>query len=158
MVKGVNHPVLAQGDSVRGSLHKDKFYGAIEQNGDLKYVIRTSLSELKETDVDNIVDDVVRDKVKEAIKTKGFKDAVSGDIYMNEDKGVLIKKVRIFVPTVSDPLEIKRHRDISKKEYKRQYYTRLDGNYAMALYEGVVNGVVKREQFVIDNFDGAYHI
>ena len=147
--------VWAQGDSVRGSLHKDKFYGAIEQNGDLKYVIRTSLSELKETDVDNIVDDVVRDKVKEAIKTKGFKDAVSGDIYMNEDKGVLIKKVRIFVPTVSDPLEIKRHRDISKKEYKRQYYTRLDGNYAMALYEGVVNGVVKREQFVIDNFEAA---
>lgn len=147
--------VWAQGDSVRGSLHKEKFYGAIEQDGKQKYVIRTSLSELKESDVNNIVDDVVRDKVKKAIEAKGFKEAVSGTIYMNKDKDILIKKVRIFVPSVTNPLEIKEHRDKSRHEYKRKYYTAVEENYAMALYEGVVNGNMKREKIVINNFEAA---
>ena len=51
---------LALGDSARGSLHNDSYYGAIEQDGVIKYVIRKELRSLKESDVENIVDESVK--------------------------------------------------------------------------------------------------
>lgn len=130
--------VVAKGDCARGSLHQDTYYGAIERDGEIKYVVRKSLSTLKESDVENIVDDVVKEKVKQAIAEKGFKDAMAGDIYMNEAKGILIKKVRCYAPTVTQPLQIreKKRRDLSRKEYKRPFYVVNDENYMMAIYEG----------------------
>lgn len=128
--------VVARGDCARGSLHQDTYYGAIEKDGEIKYVVRKSLSSLKESDVENIVDDVVKEKVKQAIAEKGFKDAMAGDIYMNEAKGILIKKVRCYTPSVTQPLDIRRHRDLSRKGYKQQYHVANDENYMMAIYEG----------------------
>ena len=129
--------VVAKGDCARGSLHQDTYYGAIERDGEIKYVVRKSLSTLKESDVENIVDDVVKEKVKQAIAEKGFKDAMAGDIYMNEAKGILIKKVRCKTG-VTQPLQIreKKRRDLSRKEYKRPFYVVNDENYMMAIYEG----------------------
>ena len=150
-----NGKVLAKGDSARGSLHNDTFYGAIERDDEVKYVVRKMLSALKETDVENIVDEVVKQKVKDAIKAKGFKEAMSGDIYMNEAKGVKIKKVRCYVPTVVTPLHIRQQRDLSKKEYKQQYNVTLDGNYCMAIYEGLVKGKMKRTYEIINMIEAS---
>ncbi|MDF7801560.1 type II CRISPR RNA-guided endonuclease Cas9 [Pontiellaceae bacterium B1224] len=64
--------VVQQGQTARGSLHKDTFYGAIkrlEENkkGEIKevvkYVARKKLTDLKDSDVKNIVDDRVREIV-----------------------------------------------------------------------------------------------
>ncbi len=150
-----NGKVLAKGDSARGSLHNDTFYGAIERDGEVKYVVRKMLSVLKETDVENIVDEVVKQKVKDAIKAKGFKEAMAGDIYMNEAKEVKIKKVRCYVPTVVTPLHIRQQRDLSKKEYKQQYNVTLDGNYCMAIYEGLVKGKMKRTYEIVNMIEAS---
>lgn len=144
---------LAQGDSVRGSLHLDTSYGAIERDGEIKYVVRKPLSALKDTDIKNIVDDAVRGVVEDAIKRQGFKKAMEGPIFMNKEKGVEIKKVRIYVPTVTKPLNIRKHRDVSSKEYKREYHVANDSNYVLAIYEGVVKGNVKRSFELVNNLD-----
>lgn len=144
---------LAQGDSVRGSLHLDTFYGAIERDGEIKYVVRKSLSALKDTDVKNIVDDTVRGIVEDAIRQHGFKKAMEGPLYMNKEKGVEIKKVRIYVPTVTKPLNIRNQRDLSRKEYKRKYHVSNDSNYVLAIYEGIVKGNVKRSFELVNKLD-----
>ena len=97
-VQTSNGRKLAMGDSARGSLHNDTYYGAIERDGEIKYVVRKTLSSLKETDIENIVDDAVKERVKNAVAEKGFKEAMAGDIFMNEMKGIKIKKVRCFTP------------------------------------------------------------
>lgn len=146
---------LAMGDSARGSLHNDMYYGAIERDAQIKYVIRKELRSIKETDIDNIVDDVVKEKVKQAIAEKGFKKAMEEDIFMNEEKGIKIKKVRCYTPSVTNPLHIRTHRDLSQKEYKRQFHVTLDGNYCMAIYEGEVKGKMKRTYEIVNMIDAA---
>lgn len=138
MIEVNGRKVVACGDCARGSLHQDTYYGAIERDGEIKYVVRKPLNMMKESDVENIVDDVVKAKVKQAIAEKGFKDAMAGDIYMNEAKGILIKKVRCEAPGVKKPLQIResKRRDLSRKEYKRPFYVVNDDNYMMAIYEG----------------------
>lgn len=129
--------VLCKGDAARGSLHNDTYYGAIENDGQVKYVKRIDLTSLKESDVKNIVDDTVREIIKAAIREKGFKDAMAGTIWMNEEKHIPIKKVRCFT-SIRNPLSFnkKKQRDLSDKEYKRNYYVTTDGNYMVALYVG----------------------
>lgn len=127
-------PLFATGATARGSLNKDTFYGAIDWNGEIRYVVRKSLDSIKETDVKNIVDPVVRQKVEDAIDAKGFKKAISEPVWMNEEKHIPIKKVRLFTPSVTSPLKLKKQRNLSSKEYKRNYYVVGDGNYCMAIY------------------------
>lgn len=146
---------LAMGDSARGSLHNDTYYGAIERDGEIKYVVRKLLGSLKESDVENIVDDAVKEKVKQAIAEKGFKKAMEEDIFMNREKGIKIKKVRCFTPSVTNPLHIRTHRDESIKEYKRQFHVTPDGNYCMAIYEGEVKGKMKRTYEIVNMIDAA---
>lgn len=53
--------IWADGDSARASLHNDTYYGAIEHDGKVKYVVRKPLDgNFKESDVDKIVDDTVK--------------------------------------------------------------------------------------------------
>lgn len=126
-------PMYMKGDCVRGSLHADTFYGAIKHDGRIRYVIRKKLADLKETDVAKIVDDKVREKVAAAVAAKGFAEAVSEGVMMNETLGIKIRKVRIFA-TTANPLRLKRHRDISRHEHKRDYYVVNELNYAMGIY------------------------
>ena len=154
-VQTANGRKLAKGDSARGSLHNDTYYGAIERDGEIRYVVRKALGSLKENDVDNIVDDAVSERVKQVVAAKGFKEAMAGDIFMNEAKGIKIKKVRCYTPTVTNPLHIRAHRDESQKEYKRQFHVTLDGNYCMAIYEGEVKGKMKRTYEVVNMIDAA---
>ncbi|MBN2649305.1 MAG: type II CRISPR RNA-guided endonuclease Cas9, partial [Prolixibacteraceae bacterium] len=65
-------PIYQQGDSVRGSLHQQTFYGAIEVNNEgkkqIKYVVRKPLDTLEDSSVKNIVDEAVREIVTEGRK------------------------------------------------------------------------------------------
>lgn len=140
------------GATVRGSLNKATFYGAIESGGAIKYVVRKALDSLQEADVKNIVDPVVRGKVEAAIAEKGFKSAVAGTVWMNEEKHIPIRKVRLFTPTVTSPVILKKQRDLSEKEYKRNYYVTNDGNYCMAIY----GNLTKKPSFKLySNLDAA---
>ena len=73
---------------------------------------------------------------------------------MNESKKILIKKVRCFYKA-KEPLHIRRHRDKSDKEYKRQFHVETDRNYCFAIYEGIVKGKVKRTFEVVNMLDAA---
>lgn len=143
--------VLSKGDAARGSLHNDTYYGAIENDGVVRYVKRINLASMKESDVKNIVDDVVRGIIETAINEKGFKEAMSSTIWMNEEKQIPIKKVRCYAPSVTKPLNIRQQRDVSSKEYKQQYHVTNDSNYLLALYIGKDKKGKEKREFEIIN-------
>lgn len=150
--------ILTQGDAARYSLHNDTYYGAIENDCNIKYVKRIDLASLKESDVKNIVDDTVRSLVENAIKTKGFKKAMEEPIWMNEEKHIPIKKVRCYTPSVTKPLHIRQQRDASTKKYKQQYHVANDSNYMLALYIGKdKKGKEKREFEIVNMLQAAQY-
>lgn len=148
--------VLTQGDTARASLHKGTFYGAIKKDDTIMYVGRKALSQLTLGEVEKIVDNTVREKVRAAIELHGdLKKAVEAKIWMNKERGIEIKKVRCFVKQVK-PMDIKLHRDLSKHEYKRQYLAWNDGNYLVAIYIGKdKRGKEKREFKEVRMIDAA---
>lgn len=171
--------ICQQGDTVRGSLHLDTFYGAIAKDkkgevqkddaGNIKpnYVVRKELSKLKKSDVANIVDDNIRAIVEQAEKDKlisfnnnGAK--VNETIWQNKDKQIPLKKVRIYTPSVKSPLkDFKKHPEHfrSQKTYKQQYNVVNEENYCMAIYEGFdKKGKPKRDFELVNNIDaGEYY-
>ena len=151
---------IIQGDTARGSLHNDTYYGAIERDGVVKYVVRKSLDMLDVKDVKNIVDDEVRRKVEEAIALHGnsLKEAISATIWMNEEKRIPIKKVRIYANSVTRPINIRHHRDQSRHEHKRQFHVQNDRNHLMAIYIGQdARGRERRAFELISNIKAANH-
>lgn len=147
---------LAQGDTARGSLHKDTYYGAIEQEGEIRYVLRKSLSDFdSESELENIVDQAVKEKIKVAVAGKNFKAAIAEPIFMNKEKGIRINKVRCYADSVKNPLHIRQQRDLSDKEYKQQFHVVNDSNYMLAIYEGEVKGKVKRDFVLVNNITAA---
>lgn len=76
---------------------------------------------------------------------------------MNKEKGILIKKVRCYVNSVKNPVDIRSHRDVSDKEYKRTFHVQNDENYLLAIYEGIVKGRTKTEFELIRNIDAAMY-
>lgn len=151
--------IFMQGDTARGILHQETFYGSIAHKSEIRYVIRKAISSLETSDIDKIVDDVVREKVKAAVEEVGFKKAIdptSYTIWMNEEKRIPIKKVRIFVPSVKQAIKLKKQRDLSEKEYKQYYSVKNDTNYCMAIYEGFdKKGKEKRTFRLISNIEAA---
>lgn len=149
----------AQGDTARGALHQQTFYGAIVRNDEIKYVVRKSLDQLQPADVEKIVDEAVRQRVQEAIDVHGFKAAMDIEqhtIWMNEAKRIPIRKVRIFTPSVTQPIHLKPQRDLSAKEYKRNFHVANDSNYCIAIYEGTDRkGKIKRTFELVNRLDAA---
>lgn len=109
----------------------------------------------KMSDVESIVDETVKEKVKSAISEKGFKEAISGPVFMNEEKGIVIKKVRCYANDVKKPINIRHQRDLSRKEYKQQYHVKNEGNYMLAIYEDIVKGKVKRDYELVKTIEAA---
>ena len=155
----------------KGSLHQDSIYGAIKNplnTEEIRYVIRKDLESIKASDINNIVDEVVKDKLKKAKENKVLvfssnpqqKNKLNGTIWMHEGKGIPIKKVRIYARSVKNPLEIKEHMAISKSrhEHKQKVYAQNDENYALAIYEGTdKNEKIKRAYSTINNMDAGQY-
>ena len=150
-------PIYVQGDTARASLHQQTFYGAIKRDDEIRYVVRKSLDALQNmSDVEKIVDDAIRKCVKAAIAREGFKEAISKPICFNEAKGVYIKKVRIFTPSITSPIHLKKHQMLSRFDYKQEYHVANDGNYCMAIYEGTdAKGKAKRSFQIVNNLEAA---
>lgn len=168
---GKKIPRLQQGDTIRGSLHQDSIYGAIKNplnNEEIRYVIRKDLESIKASDVESIVDEVVKEKVKLAIENKVLlissnpqqKNKIDGKVWMNEEKGIAINKVRLYANSVKNPLQIKEHSTLSKSrhEHKQKVYGQNDENYALAVYEGLdKKGKIKRAFESINNKDAGQY-
>ena len=149
---------LAQGDAARGSLHRDTYYGAIEQEGEIRYVLRKPISKFeKESELENIVDQAVKEKIKAAVAGKNFKAAIAEPIFMNKEKGIRINKVRCYVKA-KERLKIRQQRDLSTKEYKQFFCVENENNYLLAIYEGEVKGKKERDFCVVNNLDAAAYL
>ncbi len=151
-----------RGDTARSSLHQDTYYGAIERDGEICYVVRKPLDALDGKDkkdtaknIKNIVDDAVRQKVQEASDKYGsLKKALEADdVWMNKEKGIRINKVRVKAASTA-PLSIRTHRDVSTKDYKRTYHVVNDSNYIMGIYE---NAKGKRKSHLVNCLDATKH-
>ncbi len=148
-----------QGDTARGVLHQQTFYGAIQRGDEIKYVVRKALDQLKPADINKIVDDAVRQIVQNAVDKYGFKEAMSRTIWMNESKGIPIRKVRIYTPNVVSPIHLeKEHRDLSKHRYKQHYHVTNESNYCIAIYEGTgKKEKIERTFKLINNLEAAQY-
>ncbi|MGN0832797.1 MAG: type II CRISPR RNA-guided endonuclease Cas9 [Kiritimatiellia bacterium] len=138
IVKYVN----ARGDTVRGQLHKETFYGCImcPDDGNKAFVVRKPLVG-KTAEVKAIIPKIVDQKIREiveaavaAMEAKGVTAVMPGDIRM--PSGVPINKVRTY-GKVTDPNELRLHSMPSNKRYKLPYYvdTGTGANFRMAVFE-----------------------
>ena len=133
--------VLSRGDTVRGQLHKDTFYGCIQKPNEesMAYVVRKQLVgpvKSAKTIVDKIVDPTIKEIVIQALvrlEAEGKNNIEPGDIKM--PSGVPVNKVRIYAH-VSDPNQLHDHAIPSAKEYKNPYYVEsgTGSNFRLALF------------------------
>lgn len=147
----------ATGDSIRGQLHQETFYGAIkpakrgekgniekDENGkfiqedNVKYVLRVPFN-ADFTGVDKIVDEGLKKQIQEHVKRAGnFKKAFEEGIYLLDKNGKphgnKIRHIRVWA-SVSEPLAIKKQTNLSDKEYKQHYRAANGENFAYGLYE-----------------------
>lgn len=140
--------VLSKGDTVRGQLHKESFYGCIcmPEERDKVFVERVKIAGEAVDDVlkfvDNIVDPTIRRIVSDRLgelKRLGVKNVEAGSITMAS--GISVNKVRVTV-RLKDPMSIRRHSHCSTKEYKNFVYaaTGQGANFRLALLKDE-NGV-----------------
>ncbi len=123
--------MYAQGDTARGRLHKETFYGAIKLDDGVRYVTRKDVKDvIKGKKIDSIVDPVIREIVR--------RNKNEEHIWVNEVKGIEIRKVRCYDKPTS-PILLKKHRDLSDNDYKQYYYVVNDSNYALAIYGDIEN-------------------
>lgn len=136
-----------QGDTARGSLHKDTFYGCImtppekDKPSEKIYVQTISCDKLDKSKAEKIIDKGIKrtffDNLDKKIQTltEIQRDGIKLPYQIN-NKDVYAKKIRIEAH-ISNPIELKKQKDVSKKEYKQSYYVQNEENYILAVYRGV---------------------
>lgn len=122
-----------RGDSIRGSLHNEFFYGAINDAGTIRYVIRRSVDKLSKNDIKNIVDAHIRNVIEEQWGNKEF--------YMSskEGKKIPIRHVRCYCNDVKNPIHLKEQTYLSTTDYKRTYYVKNNESYAICRYQSLTH-------------------
>lgn len=80
----------------RGALSEETIYGVISVDGVDKVVCKYPLQSLKPKDVGYIVDEVLREKVRERITQHGEKEAFAKPLYLDEAKTQEVRSVRCF--------------------------------------------------------------
>lgn len=163
--EGKRIPLIAKGDSIRGQLHKESFYGAVKVNGEIILVERVPLSSftsLKECD--NIVDESVKKIVRSTFETR-IKSGVSFDkaklepVPFPSGKSV-IKKVRCRVAagrgylTTKKAVPIRMHTFIaSDQDYKHYLYAQNEEMTLCLLYEKLIENKIQRAFKLVGLYD-----
>ena len=167
-----------QGDSIRASLHKDSFYGAIQSPTKEKLLVkRAPLAKMAAKDIDTIVDERLKEMIKSQLQRKmdedglSFAKAIEGSFYMLDHDGnpithdcnqrpiAPIRHVRCYAKAgrgflkIDTALQIKRQTYQSKHPYKNSYYAQNDDNYLCLLYEGLSKGKPQRKLRLVNYFE-----
>lgn len=149
----------ATGSTVRGSLHKDTYYGKIKlkKEGTDEYtehvVVRKMIVDMTDAEKKRVVDPALMKALleadpKEIEKHRGL--PWKGK-YKGEDVVRIVRHARIFVAGLKNPLAIKAHRDQKAgSEHKHFLWAKNDDNPVMALYE---NAKGKTSYHVFSLFD-----
>ena len=144
------HKVYIQGNTARGSLHKDTFYGCImtppEKDTEPQkiFVQRVSCDTLTKDSADKIIDKGIRNTFLQNLETgkQTLADIQQNGIllpYKLNGKDTYVKRVRVRAADVKSPIKLKSHTNnlgTNLKDYKQYYYVKNDENYLIALYRG----------------------
>ncbi|MEI6766504.1 MAG: type II CRISPR RNA-guided endonuclease Cas9 [Bacteroidota bacterium] len=156
--EGKNIPMIMQGDSIRGGLHKDSYFGAIKisernesgyvlkENG--KYILkqkdeadeiwivkRKSINEIN-IDKDIVIDELLKKHIKKQIEDGSRIEEVV------DFNGKSIRHLRCRVKagvgflSKEKAMPIKKHIFASKHEHKKEYLVQNEENYLFLMYEG----------------------
>lgn len=174
---GKRIPLIAQGDTIRGQLHKETFYGAIKENSDegFTYVVRKPINGFKsQKEFEDIVDPVVRKIISQSISEriltgKSFKEAIAEPVWMIDKNGnpkktdkngnalLPIRHVRCKARAgrgyFSKAIQLKEHIFKSEQEHKQWYYVQNELNYLFLLYENQTDGKISRTYQIINLID-----
>jgi CRISPR-associated endonuclease Csn1 len=177
---GEKIPLVATGDSIRGQLHKETFYGAINDksigtDGKIIFVVKQGIKDFtSENEFKDIVDPVLRKVITETVAKRmgngrSFKEAIAEEIWMVDKNGKSAKKdkngnlispirhVRCKVKAgrgfLTKAIKIKEHVELSKQDYKQFYYAQNETNYLYLLYEFRKDDSLKRTHRIINLFD-----
>jgi CRISPR-associated endonuclease Csn1 len=170
----------AKGDSIRGKLHLESFYGKIklvkrdehlkpiknkageweyeDKNEGFAFVIRKEVN--KELKVDTIVDLFIKQMFIKQMNGRNIEKTIKedGGIWMINKCGEKLHKIRhirCFANDVAEPLAIKKQTYESSKDYKNNFWAKNGENYAYILYQGVVNNKIERKFKLLNLFDAA---
>lgn len=155
---GKKMPMIMQGDSIRGGLHKDSYFGAIKisernesgyvlkENG--KYILkqkneadeiwivkRKSINEIN-IDKDIVIDELLKKHIKKQIEDGSRIEEVV------DFNGKSIRHLRCRVKagvgflSKEKAMPIKKHIFASKHEHKKEYLVQNEENYLFLMYEG----------------------
>lgn len=161
---GKKIPLVAKGDSIRGQLHKESFFGAIKKGDEKILVERYPISTFTSiADCKNIVDDKVKELVQNELQKRmnnglSFDKAKLEPIPFHKGNEV-IKKVRCKVAagrgylTTEKAIAIHRHDFKSKKDYKQNVYAQNDSNVYCLYYEFVVDKKTNKAFRVVSLFE-----
>ena len=145
-----------KGDSIRGQLHKDTFYGKIrvvlrDENGkplrnedgnwnfqtgkdEFAFVKRIPIADL--TSLEQILNPDLRKNIQNQLNGRTLNKSIEEGLYMFDKKGNIVNEIRhIRIKTsISNPLSVKKHIYLSGKEYKQDFYSENAENTFYALY------------------------
>lgn len=168
----------SKGDSIRGQLHLDSFYGKIkvverdknnypqknedgnwkyiEKNDGFKFVKREFVD--KDLKVENIVDPHIKELFILQMNGRNLDKTLKEDqsIWMlkkNGEKAHAIRHIRCFANDVTDPLAIKKQSHLSSKDYKQDYWAKNGENYAYAFYQGIIKNKIERGFVLLNLFN-----
>lgn len=169
-------PKIAQGDSIRGELHLQTFYGKIRVverdenkkplrdgggkwkflngNEEYKYALRIPIESLSSTD--KLVSPELAAIIEKQLNGRTLKQAISEGLFMlgRDGKEVnKIRRVRVWQPV--EPMPIKEQTYKSQKEYKNYYYAKNAENTAFGFYKNDKGEavVIPRNLFDISTFN-----
>jgi CRISPR-associated endonuclease Csn1 len=170
-------PKIAQGDSIRGGLHAQTFYGKVkvvqrdkegkplrdesnnwkfeEKNDGFRFVLRIPIEKL--TSIEQIVDPNIAKMIEKQLDGKKLSEAITNGLYMLDKEGNKVNKIRRIRTWArsTNLLTIKEQTYKSAtKDYKNFYYADTGDNYAFALYlaEDGKKKIVSRNLFEISQF------
>lgn len=114
-----------------------------------KKILLTDFKNKKDV-IEHAKNNHLKRKLLQNIEKDGFETAI------NKGLSIEVKTVRC-IAKVTNPIHLKPNRDKSKKgqEYKENVYVNTEGNYLMALYEGVKKDKIAREVKPISYHDAA---
>ena len=127
---------ISGGDSIRGKLFEDNFYGKIIIDGEEKTVIRRGggIIKFEEKHIKDIIDKDIREAIQKLTDEKGFEQAKKEGFYIIGPTGkrTPIRHVRCQIKTAVVP--VKPHAYVSDKEYKHYAYAENGKVVLYALY------------------------
>lgn len=154
--KGNKTPKIAQGDSIRGQLHEETFYGKIRvvkrddngnpmrkedkewvyetKNDGFKFVGRKPIEKI--TSLSQIVDPDLAKMIEKQKNGRTLAKTIEEGVWMLDKQGNKVNKIRRVRCWVrnSSLMKIKEQTYKSKHDYKNYYYASTGDNYAFALY------------------------